>query len=195
MTLDIRPITFKRACAFVAVHHRHNQPPRGHKFSVGLFDGAGLVGVAMAGRPIARAFDDGLTLEINRTCTDGTANANSMLYGACRRAAWGMGYRRCITYIQADETGASLRAAGFVRVKILPPRADWASSSVRLKDMRQDLFGPQTKGGIERVLWETTRGENDDGRQGRKGSVPRLWGNKSSEVRAERPGRQDAGSV
>lgn len=151
MTLDIRPVTFKRACAFVAVHHRHNKPPRGHKFSVGLFDGADLVGVAMAGRPIARAFDDGLTLEINRTCTDGTANANSMLYGACRRAAWGMGYRRCITYIQADETGASLRAAGFVRVKTLAPRADWgdqqraaqghAPGPVRVADQRRRREG------------------------------------------------------
>src|SRR5258708_2881180 len=102
--MELRPITFRAACAFVALHHRHNKPPRGHKFSIALHTDI-LIGVAMAGRPVARAFDDGLTLEINRTCTTGEPNANSMLYGACRRAAWAMGYRRVITYTQADEGG------------------------------------------------------------------------------------------
>jgi hypothetical protein len=158
MALEIRPITFRDARAFVAAKHRHNLPPRGHKFSVGVWSGTGLVGVAMAGWPVARAFDDGLTLEINRTCTDGTPNANSMLYGACRRAAWAMGYARVITYTQEGETGSSLRAAGFVRVKVLPARKDWAASSVQMRDARQDLFGALTKGGVERLLWEAKRG-------------------------------------
>lgn len=148
--VTVRPLTFRQACAFVARLHRHNKPPRGHKFSVGLYDGEQLVGVAMAGRPIARHFDDGLTLEVNRTCTDGTRNANSMLYGACWRAAKAMGYRRCITYTQSDESGASLRAAGFVRVKDLPARGSWAESSVKLRKIR-DQGGT---GGIPRVLWE-----------------------------------------
>jgi hypothetical protein len=134
----------------VAELHRHNKPPRGHKFSVGLYDGEQMVGVAMAGRPVARAFDDGLTLEINRTCTDGTRNANSMLYGACWRAARAMGYRRCITYTQADESGASLKAAGFVKVKELPPRASWAESSVKLRGIRDQIGN----GGVARILWE-----------------------------------------
>ncbi|UBM89448.1 hypothetical protein LB478_14230 [Klebsiella pneumoniae] len=121
----IVPVTFRRACEFVQAIHRHNKPPRGHKFSIGLENNGDLVGVAMAGRPIARHFDDGLTLEVNRTCTDGTRNANSMLYGAVRRAAWGMGYRRIITYTQADESGASLRAAGFSLVKTISARRSW----------------------------------------------------------------------
>lgn len=107
----------------------------------------------MAGRPVARFFDDGLTLEVNRTCTDGTRNANSMLYGAVRRVAWGMGYRRIITYTQADESGASLRAAGFVLLKSLPARAGWAASSVKMKEQRD----PVGNGGVERVLWEVIR--------------------------------------
>lgn len=122
MTLQIKPITLRRACEFILQHHRHNQPPRGHKFSIGLERGAELVGVATAGRPVARHFDDGLTLEVNRTCTDGTRNANSMLYGAIWRCARAMGYQRAITYTQADETGASLRAAGWVKVKELEAR-------------------------------------------------------------------------
>lgn len=151
--MEVRPITFKAACEFVERLHRHNKPPRGHKFSVALHSDGALVGVAMAGRPVARAFDDGLTLEINRTCTDGTSNANSMLYGACRRAAWAMGYKRIITYTQAEESGSSLHAAGFVKVKELEPRKSWAESSVRLRSIR-DKVG---NGGVARILWEVRR--------------------------------------
>ena len=153
--MQVRPITFRQACEFVARLHRHNKPPRGHKFSIGLFDADKLVGVAMAGRPVARAFDDGLTIEVNRTCTDGTRNANSMLYGAVWRAAKSMGYRRCITYTQADEAGASLRAAGFAKVRELAARASWAESSVKLKAKRD----PVGNGGVPRVLWELRAGE------------------------------------
>lgn len=149
--VKIRPITFRAACAFVAKLHRHNKPPRGHKFSVGLESEDGkIVGVAMVGRPIARALDNGMTAEVNRTCTDGTRNANSMLYGAAVRACKAMGYERIITYTQADESGASLKAAGFVRVRELPPRGSWASSSVKLKAIRD----PAGNGGVARVLWE-----------------------------------------
>ena len=70
-----------------------------------------LVGVAITGRPVSRYLDDGLTLEINRLCTDGTRNACSFLYGAAARAAKAMGYRKIITYILDTEDGASLRAA------------------------------------------------------------------------------------
>lgn len=57
--------------------------------------------------------DNGWTLEVNRTCTDGTKNANSMLYGACRRAAFALGYRKLLTYTLPSESGGSLRAAGW----------------------------------------------------------------------------------
>ncbi|MEN4974056.1 XF1762 family protein [Pantoea eucalypti] len=151
--MKIGPVTFKEACQFVSTHHRHNKPPRGHKFSVALRADGEIVGVAMAGRPVARYFDDGLTLEVNRTCTDGSKNANSQLYGAVWRAAKAMGYERCITYTQADESGVSLRAAGFIKVKELPARLGWAASSVALKDMRD----PVGNGGVARILWEIKR--------------------------------------
>jgi hypothetical protein len=151
--LQIVPITLRTARDFVAAHHRHNKPPVGWKFGIGLMMGQTLVGVATAGRPVARHLDDGLTLEVNRTCTDGTPNANSMLYGAVWRAARAMGYRRCITYTQADETGASLRAAGWVRVKNLPARGSWAESSVNLRARRD----PVGNGGVPRVLWHIAR--------------------------------------
>jgi hypothetical protein len=72
-----------------------------------------LHGVAIVGRPVARHLDNGWTVEVNRTCTDGTANANSMLYGAAARAARALGYRRLITYTLKSESGASLRGAGW----------------------------------------------------------------------------------
>lgn len=152
--MEIVPITLREASAFITEHHRHNKPPRGWKFGVGLRCNGVLVGVATAGRPVARALDDGRTLEVNRTCTDGTRNANSMLYGAVWRAAKAMGYRRCVTYTQADETGASLKAAGWVRVAELPARGSWAASTAddRLKAMRDS----QGNGGVARVRWEVS---------------------------------------
>lgn len=113
MPLRIVPITLKAANAYVAQHHRHNQPTNGHKWSLACYDGDRLCGVAIAGQPIARKLDDGLTIEIRRVCTDGTRNACSILYGACARVAKDMGYKRVITYTLISEGGASLRAAGF----------------------------------------------------------------------------------
>lgn len=150
-TLTIVPLTFRQASAFVAEHHRHNSPPRGHKFSIGLRDETGkLRGVAMVGRPVARHFDDGYTAEVNRTCTDGCHNANSALYGAAWRAVKAMGYRRLITYTQADESGVSLRAAGWRVVAERPARKSWADSSVLMHDLRD----PVGSGGVDRTLWE-----------------------------------------
>lgn len=67
----------------------------------------------MIGRPVARALDDGLTLEVNRVATDGAKNACSALYGAAWRAARALGYRRLVTYTLATEPGTSLDAAGW----------------------------------------------------------------------------------
>jgi len=148
--LEIVPITLATAKKFISDHHRHNKPPTGHKFSIGVEWLGVLVGVATAGRPIARHLDDGRTIEVNRTCTISVPNANSMLYGAVWRAAKAMGYYRAITYIQGDETGCSLKAAGWTRAKTLPPRKSWAESSVKDRDKRD----PIGNGGIARERWE-----------------------------------------
>jgi hypothetical protein len=68
----------------------------------------------MAGLPKARMAMQPGVLEVNRTCTLGTPNANSMLYGAIARAAKALGYRRLITYTLDTEPGSSLRAAGWI---------------------------------------------------------------------------------
>lgn len=148
--LTIVPINFRVAVGFIAEHHRHNKPPQGAKFCLGVCDRTGtLRGVLTAGRPIARSYDDGLTLEVTRTATDGCPHANSALYGAAWRVATAMGYRRFITYTQADESGASMRAVGMRRVRDLQPRASWADSSVALKAIRD----PVGNGGVQRTLW------------------------------------------
>ena len=112
--MEIKPINFRDACEFISKYHRHHKPTVGCKFSLGLYDGDILVGVAVCGRPVSRYYDDGLTCEINRLCTDGTFNACSMLYGACCRVAKEMGYKKVITYILESEDGASLKASNFV---------------------------------------------------------------------------------
>ena len=94
----IIPLSFRQAQAFIRAHHRHHPPPLGHKFSLAVVTVNGIVGVAMVGRPVSRMLDDGLTLEVARLCTVGMPNSCSMLYGAARRAAKAMGYRRIVTY-------------------------------------------------------------------------------------------------
>ena len=149
MSLRIVPVSFEDASLFVEGWHRHNKPSPGHKFSIGVAtDEDVLVGVATIGRPVAIAFQDGLTLEVNRTATDGTPNANSMLYGAAWRAAKALGYGRLVTYTQADETGASLRAAGWRVVAERPPRKGWDTPS-RPRDNGSYLS-------TARTLWEAS---------------------------------------
>ena len=111
--LTVKPMSLADANRFVAEHHRHHKPVRGHKFSLGCIANGHLAGVAIVGRPVSRYLDDGLTLEVNRLCTDGTKNACSFLYAAAWRAARAMGYRKIITYTLASEPGTSLRAAGW----------------------------------------------------------------------------------
>lgn len=113
MGLEIRPCHLKEAREYVREHHRHNIPPVGGKFAVACYVDGHLCGVAIAGRPVARYYDNGVTLEILRCCTDGTRNACSKLYGAVCRIGFAMGYKRIITYTLVSESGASLRAAGF----------------------------------------------------------------------------------
>ena len=79
--MEAVPLHLREANEFVAKFHRHNLPTVGGKFAVGTAVDGKLVGVAIAGRPVARKLDDGKTLETFRVATDGTPNANSFLYG------------------------------------------------------------------------------------------------------------------
>ena len=111
--LKVRPISIHEANIFVERFHRHHGKKVGCKFAIAVYDDQ-LHGVAICANPVARNADDGLTLEVARLCTDGTHNACSILYGACARIAKDMGYRKIQTYILQSESGASLKASGWI---------------------------------------------------------------------------------
>lgn len=111
--MELIPVARKTANEYVRSVHRHHGPVTGFKFAVGLRVEGRLVGIAIAGRPVARMLDDGLTLEVTRLCTDGTRNACSALYSAIARAGKALGYRKVVTYILHTEAGSSLLASGF----------------------------------------------------------------------------------
>lgn len=147
MTLRLVPITRAQANEHVAAWHRHNKPVPGSKFCIGVADENDILrAVAIVGRPVARAYDDGLTLEVCRVASDGTPNACSMLYGATRRAAFALGYRRLVTYTRADEPGSSLRAAGWRIIAERPARPGWSTASRPRDDTAY--------ASVPRQLWE-----------------------------------------
>lgn len=146
MSLELQPITLREAQTFIEEHHRHNGRPQGHKFSVAVADENRVVGVITVGRPVARHSDDGWTLEVTRCCTDGTKNAASMLYGAARRAAWALGYRRLITYTVTEEPGTSLIAAGWRVLGERTGTSSWANRPRRYVESAR-----------QKLLWEANR--------------------------------------
>lgn len=86
--LSLIPVSLKDANAFVTAHHRHHKPVTGHKFSIGCECDGRLAGVAIAGRPVSRYLDNGLTLEVTRLCSTGEKNACSMLRRPGRQKLW-----------------------------------------------------------------------------------------------------------
>jgi hypothetical protein len=147
--LTVVPAVWADVTAFINQHHRHHPPPVGAKFCLAIADRDEIVAVATVGRPVARHYDDGWTLEVTRTCAADQPNANSMIYAACWRAAKALGYRRLITYTQAGETGASLRGAGWRIIAERPPRPGW-DTPTRPRQLR----GVDN---IARTLWEAAR--------------------------------------
>ena len=145
MSLRIVPVDRDDAKAFTAMWHRHHGHvlPASHRFSQGVADEDDfLIGVAITGRPSGRGNQDGVTVEVTRCTTDGARDACSMLYGAAARAAKALGWGRIITYTQEGESGASLRAAGFVLVAERDPRADHFESSARYREDHGTGGGP-----------------------------------------------------
>lgn len=115
MRLYAIPLELAEANALVSQWHRHHQPAQGHRFSLGVVDGMGVLhGAAIVGRPVARMVGSPRdVLEVVRLVTDGTPNACSFLYSAAARAGLAMGYLRIQTYILGDEPGVTLEASGW----------------------------------------------------------------------------------
>ncbi|MGX6605592.1 XF1762 family protein [Micromonosporaceae bacterium Da 78-11] len=143
--LRIVPVSRDQAFDFITAWHRHHAPPQGFKFAVGVALAEILVGVATVGRPVARFFDDGMSLEVTRLATDGTSHACSALYAACWRAAKAIGYRRILTYTQEGESGSSLRAAGWIHAATRSARSGWDTPTRRRDNAEY--------GAVGRLLW------------------------------------------
>jgi hypothetical protein len=153
VSLRLVPVNRDQALAFIAAVHRHHDRPQGYKYAVGVANGAYLVAVATAGRPVSRFLDDGWTVEVTRVASDGHPNACSILYGSCWRAAKALGFRRAITYTQDGESGASLRAAGWVVDAELDARGGWDTPSRPRED--------RGAGGVPRRRWRISVAEYD----------------------------------
>jgi hypothetical protein len=71
MKLHVVPMSLRAANDFVQDFHRHNTRTQrdGGKFAIGASDGDELWGIAIAGRPLARTLDDGMTIEVTMACT------------------------------------------------------------------------------------------------------------------------------
>lgn len=136
----------------VAAWHRNLDPVIQDVFQVGAADNRGVLrAVAIVENPKARGNAlsgdyAGRTLEVTRLASDGVKNACSMLYGACARATFALGYLRVITYNEKAEGGASLRAAGYRVVAQRPARKGWHTVS-RPRDNNRYRS-------IQRQLWE-----------------------------------------
>lgn len=94
---------------------------------------------------------DPFLVEITRTCVVDTPNGNSQIYGALCRAAKALGYRRVITYTLAAESGASLKASGFVVDAELPPSRGWDQPSRQRYEV--DLFGESRTPEGPKIRW------------------------------------------
>ena len=119
------PISLKAANEFVTTHHRHNKKTAGHKFSIGAMLDGELIGVAICGRPVARALDNGTTLEVLRVCIKDPAprNACSYLYARCQKIWTAMGGEKIITYTLETEPGSSLKAVNWLVAATTKKRA------------------------------------------------------------------------
>lgn len=147
MPLRVVPIGLKQANALVEQYHRHHKPLRFHKFSIGCMDtdSGELVGAAICNKPVSRTADK-YTLEVARLVTNGHKNACSMLYAACARVGKAMGYTHIWTYILQEETGVSLKAAGWQFERIAhPPK--WHKSRHDTRQRTLDLSGRKQRWG------------------------------------------------
>lgn len=124
MALTVVPLTLSQANELVSSWHRHHKPCVGHRFSIGVKDGDGLVGAAIVGRPVARNTDQYSIAEVTRLVTNGHPNACSKLYAAVARISKEMGFNKVQTFILASEPGTSLLASGW-RMTATSPGGSW----------------------------------------------------------------------
>ncbi len=139
MKLENVRLTLDEAQNFVAKHHRHSEPLKRHKFSIGAVlveksyqplntdDLLGIVTVDVCSSKWNQRRDH---VEIRRVCTNGGKDVSSFLIGKAKAACFAMGYKCVITYTRPHESGASLKASGF-----------WMQKAEYVKNKNGDLTG------------------------------------------------------
>ena len=162
MGFELVSITLKEARCFINEFHRHNKPPHGWKFGVGIRKQDELIGVAVAGRCISRVLDSKETIEITRVCTFEEKNANSFLYGAILRASKELGFKIAYTYTLESESGSSLLATGFKIDGFVKAGKTWDCNT--RPRIQIDLFGNHTRPIDSKIRWKKylTRKSNDN---------------------------------
>lgn len=146
------PISLAEAREYIKAHHRHCGPPKFHKFSVCLkVEGEEEpVGVAIASTPSSRYQMNGKTLEIKHCCGDSRyADVCSSLLGRVIRIGREMGYTRYITYTLENESGSSLRAAGFQKDGIVQTSTKGWDTPSRPRDVSEYPDG-------KKIRWQKT---------------------------------------
>ena len=147
MKLIAVPLTLREANDLVSQFHRHSKRTSrdGGKFAVGVSDGCQLWGGAIVGNPVSATLMDGFTAEVLRVVTlpEAPKGACSFLYGACWRAWRAMGGQRLITYTLQEESGASLRGAGWKIVGEVAPHNRWDAKKDHLRREWQPIYGQQ----------------------------------------------------
>lgn len=147
--MNVAPISIREANAWVALNHRHNLPVGSALFALAAEHSGRRYGVAIIGRPVARALCDGFTVEVRRVCVvdESPKGTCSFLYAASRRAAHVLGYRKVLTYTLESESGASLRGAGWIPTKASKPH-QWQRSESDKHRPVQEVCGQQ------KIRWE-----------------------------------------
>lgn len=150
--LRLYPINLAEANTMVKEWHRHNAVLRsGCFFCIGLLDdslqaapldqlrgpkGEKVVGSAIVGPVAARGLASPYACEIRRLTTNGVHNGCSMLYGACVRAAYALGFKTVLTYTLSVEEGTSLRASNFRLDDDRVPTRHWKSRAPEFAHLR-----------------------------------------------------------
>ena len=148
---------------------------RANRFSIGVVKAGKVVGVAIAGRPLARMTDQSRTLEILRVCTDGTGNACSFLYGAVRRAAFAMGFARVVTFTLPEEGGASLRASGWT-MEMVSAGGEWSRPNLgRIDNDHNRPLGPKHRYAVENPSALPLDADVDFGAAVEESSQPKMF--------------------
>lgn len=115
------PVTGKAALRWIAQTHRHLPKLQGALFAVGVEQGGELVGVGTAGNP-PRVWQGTGKFVITRVAVkpglpgigDHASPACTMILAALCRAGAALGYREAWTYTLPEESGLTLKAAGFI---------------------------------------------------------------------------------